>query len=431
MKKALAAISAILLPAFVFASNETAAAEGIAVAGIRLEFIIFALTLVGVALFHNRVLQVAITGLLAILVLKFTTTDFDVLHHLEHEWEILVNLFGLLLGFAVLAKHFEDSGIPDNLPKILPSGWKGAFALLVLIFIMSAFLDNIAAAIIGGSIGLVIFRGNVHIGFLAAMVAASNAGGAGSVVGDTTTTMMWIAGVPIIEVLPAFIAATPALIVFGLFAARQQDKHQPVIKDLGGEQKPINTTKLLICVLILIGAVTTNVLLDFPAAGVWAAILIGALFSKTPWKEIPEALPGALFLLSLVLAASMMPVDQLPGASWQTAFILGFVSSIFDNIPLTKLAIQQDGYDWGLLAYAVGYGGSMVWFGSSAGVALSNLYPQAKSVGQWVRHGWHVILAYVIGFFIMLAILGWNPDSIHSFKGNDDTEQTEQTEAHH
>ena len=419
MKKLLSGALAILLPSMLFASTDIAASEGIAVGGIRLEFIFFALTLMGVALFHNRVLLVASTGLIAILALRLFSTDFDLLHHLEHEWEILVNLFGLLLGFSILAKHFEDSGVPDYLPRILPAGWKGAFALLVLIFIMSAFLDNIAAAIIGGSIGLVIFKGNVHIGFLAAMVAASNAGGAGSVVGDTTTTMMWIDGVAIGDVVHAFIGAIPALFAFGIIAAKQQDKHQPIIKDLSVAAKPINVQKLMICVLILIGAISTNILLDFPAVGVWVAILIGALITKTPWKEVPAVLPGTFFLISLVLAASMMPVDQLPEASWQSAFALGFISSIFDNIPLTKLALDQGGYDWGVLAYAVGYGGSMVWFGSSAGVALSNLYPQAKSVGQWVRHGWHVIIAYVIGFFIMLGLLGWHPHAPHRDNAGD------------
>ena len=76
-----------------------------------------------------------------------------------------------------------------------------------------------------------------------------------------------------------------------------------------------------------------------------------------------------------------MPVEKLPAASWQTALGLGFVSSVFDNIPLTALALKQGGYDWGVLAYAVGFGGSMVWFGSSAGVAISTLYPEARSVG--------------------------------------------------
>lgn len=105
-----------------------------------------------------------------------------------------------------------------------------------------------------------------------------------------------------------------------------------------------------------------------------------------------------------------MPVESLPAPTWQTVMGLGFISAVFDNIPLTALALKQGGYDWGLLAYAVGFGGSMIWFGSSAGVALSNMYPEAKSVGLWLRHGWHVAVAYVIGFLVMLAVHGWQPD---------------------
>jgi Na+/H+ antiporter NhaD/arsenite permease-like protein len=59
----------------------------------------------------------------------------------------------------------------------------------------------------------------VHIGYLAAIVAASNAGGAGSVVGDTTTTMMWIAGGSPMQVIEAYVAAVPALLFFGIIAA--------------------------------------------------------------------------------------------------------------------------------------------------------------------------------------------------------------------
>jgi len=84
---------------------------------------------------------------------------------------------------------------------------------------------------------------------------------------------------------------------------------------------------------------------------------------------------------------------------------------VFDNIPLTALALKQGGYDWGYLAYGVGFGGSMIWFGSSAGVALANNFPEARNVGLWLRHGWHVALAYVVGFFVLLAVLGWHPDA--------------------
>ena len=59
---------------------------------------------------------------------------------------------------------------------------------------------------------MTVFRGKVHIGYLAAIVAASNAGGSGSVVGDTTTTMMWIDGVSPLAVLDAYVAAAVALV---------------------------------------------------------------------------------------------------------------------------------------------------------------------------------------------------------------------------
>jgi hypothetical protein len=153
------------------------------------------------------------------------------------------------------------------------------------------------------------------------------------------------------------------------------------------------------------------VLDHFPVIGaaVWVAILLTALLRRPDWSLLPEALKGSIFLLALVTCASLMPVEKLPAPSWQTALGLGFVSAVFDNIPLTALALRQGGYDWGMLAYAVGFGGSMIWFGSSAGVAMSNMYPQAKSVGQWLRHGWHVTLAYVAGFIVMLALVGWHP----------------------
>jgi hypothetical protein len=86
---------------------------------------------------------------------------------------------------------------------------------------------------------------------------------------------------------------------------------------------------------------------------------------------------------------------------------------VFDNIPLTALALKQGGYDWGMLAYTVGFGGSMIWFGSSAGVALSNMYPEAKNAGRWLLHGWHVALAYIVGFFALMVVLGWQPHEPH------------------
>ena len=395
--------------------------------GIPLDFILFALTLLGVAIFHHHVLAVALSGLATIVLYKLVFTGFKTGEglpglglHLVHEWVILANLLGLLLGFALLAKHFEDTRIPAVLPRFLPNDWKGAFVLLAMIFVLSSFLDNIAAAMIGGTIALTVFRKKVHIGYLAAIVAASNAGGAGSVVGDTTTTMMWIAGVPALQVVDAFVASSIALVIFGIPAAIQQQRYSPVFRDqIAGTR--IDWLRVGIVAFILAAAIGTNVIVNlkfnhlsdsfpFIGAAVWVAILVTAPLRKPDWNLLPGAFLGSVFLLSLIVCASLMPVEQLPAPSWQTAFGLGFVSSVFDNIPLTALALKQGGYDWGFLAYAVGFGGSMIWFGSSAGVALSNIFPEAKSVGRWLRHGWYVAVAYVIGFFVMLLLLGWRAD---------------------
>ena len=239
------------------------------------------------------------------------------------------------------------------------------------------------------------FNGKVHIGYLATIVAAANAGGSGSVVGDTTTTMMWIDGISPLRVVEA----------------AQRGLH-------------IEWTFVGIVAAILTIAIVANVIanLKFPTVldaipviglAVWIVILATAPLRQPDWAIVPETFKGTVFLLALVTNASFMPVEELPVASWQTALGLGFLSSVFDNIPLTALALKQGGYDWGVLAYNVGFGGSMIWFGSSAGVAISNMYPEAKSVGLWLRHGWFIAVSYIVGFFVMFAIVGWNPDAPH------------------
>ena len=56
------------------------------------------------------------------------------------------------------------------------------------------------------------------------------------------------------------------------------------------------------------------------------------------------------------------------------------------------------------------------WLAGSGAVAIFNLMEDAATaeisrsqVWQWVRHGWHVAIGYVVGFMVMVAVLGWNP----------------------
>jgi Na+/H+ antiporter NhaD/arsenite permease-like protein len=324
----------------------------------------------------------------------------EIVTHLASEWVTFANLLLLLLGFAVLANQFEQSNLPEAIPSRLPGGWLGGIALLALVFGLSTFLDNIAGAIIGGVMARHVYRDGVTVGFQTAIVAAANAGGAGSMIGDTTTTMMWISGISPLQLAPAFIGAVAAFAFFAPLATLRQQRLSPISPGPSSGVR-IDWARVAIVLIILATIVAVNVIGNslFPelektapalGIGLWVAILVTAAFRTPDWRVLIEATKGATFLVVLVALASLIPVDKLPTPSPFSVFGLGVLSAVFDNIPLTALALNQGGYDWALLAYAVGFGGSMVWFGSSAGVALTNIFPEGRSVVRWLRNGWSI-----------------------------------------
>jgi Na+/H+ antiporter NhaD/arsenite permease-like protein len=387
---------------------------------IPLEYVIFGLTLLGVAIFHDRALGVALLGLAVTVALRIFSGPTvlggarELADHFAHEWVILTNLLLLLLGFAVVSSLFERSRLPETVPSRLPNGWLGGVALLGIVFVLSSFLDNIAGAIIGGVVARHVFPGGVTIAFQAGIVSAANAGGAGSVIGDTTTTMMWISGIGALELLPAFIGAFAAFAVFAPFAAVSQQRRSPISRGSVSSHRVdwVRASTVLFILGTVVGAnVIANAYLpdheDFmPVLGMalWAAVAVTSPVRSPDWGVLKEAGKGASFLVVLVALASLMPVDRLPEPTVASTLGLGFLSAVFDNIPLTALALNQGGYDWPLLAFAVGFGGSMVWFGSSAGVALTNLFPDGRSVVQWIRFGWFIPVSYVVGFLAMVLI---------------------------
>src|SRR5687767_7799334 len=125
-------------------ANRSLVTEPLFIFGIPVDFILFALTLIGVAVLHRHTLQVALTGLAAIVIYNLVFTGFKegpglggLVLHMQHEWIILTNLFLLLMGFALLSRHFEKSRVPDEMPAFLPDDWTGGLVLLAVVFVMS------------------------------------------------------------------------------------------------------------------------------------------------------------------------------------------------------------------------------------------------------------------------------------------------------
>ena len=130
-------------------------------------------------------------------------------------------------------------------------------------------------------------------------------------------------------------------------------------------------------------------------------------------------------------------VDSWPSATWASesptriartpaasaisavarSYAVTTANGLFDYSTALARARFEDGAYWRLVAVknvlAFLLIGSGAYIFRSAGVALANMYPEAKSVGAWLKGGWHVTVAYVIGFFFMLWMLGWHPDPPH------------------
>ncbi len=421
MSKLLFTLSLLLTPALGCAQEIFTKT---ALYGVRYEMIIFGLMLAGVAVFYTKTRQVAITGLVLLCLFKYEFTEgFSILDRLfgqtlsdgtvtHGSWRTYFNLILMLPGFAILADIFEHSKVPSLIPRYLPSNMASGIVLLFFVFILSSFLDNIAAAMIGGSIAAAVYKNKVHIGFVAAICACANAGGAGSVVGDTTTTIIWIFGKDPLVLAQAFIPALAAFVIVAFFASRQQHAYSAAVS-LDSEYIRADKKKLFVVFLILILTIFFNYFFELPAVGIWMGILAGLFITKINLKVAINATDSTIFLVALVFCAELVPLESVPEASILSTMAIGFVSAVFNNIPLTQLTLIKGGYDWPLLSYAVGFGGSMIWFGSSAGVAVCDMFPKARSFMNWLRYGWHIPVAFIFGFGVYLLLLGWDP-----IKGN-------------
>ena len=145
--------------------------------GIPVEFVLFAVTLLGVAVLHSRALEVAATGLAAVIELTSSRRGVSTAWPgWRGSWRTSATSgrCSPTCACCCWASHCcggtsRRATCRGRLPDLLPDDWRGAFLLLVLVFVLSSFLDNIAAALIGGTVAKSVFRGRVHVGYIAAI----------------------------------------------------------------------------------------------------------------------------------------------------------------------------------------------------------------------------------------------------------------------
>ncbi|MBI1208314.1 MAG: hypothetical protein GC191_13645 [Azospirillum sp.] len=370
------------------------------------EVLIFSVTLALLMVFHHHKNWIVAVGFAIILLVHVDRIGIAALvDHFgqRHQYGLLYNLAILLPGFALVAHYFERSGFDARLTKYIGSDT----LLLWAVFVLSIALDNIAAAMIGGVLLMARYgRENVPFQMLIGVIGAANLGGAGSFTGDTTTVMIFISGVAIPTIAKGFLAAIPAQVLLNIYACNHTA--EPL-----GSRRGVSTPVhwgMFLPLLAIPGLAIGNIAFDEPGAGLLAGLALGCLIGRVSFDTHPvlRAIPNTLFLVTLVATAGMLPLDALRPLIEDlgmvgTALAMGVLSAFFDNIPLTALMLNIGGFDWGLTAYTVGFGGSAMWFGSSAGVGLGTLFPEVYNTRRWLAPFFAMIGIYFAGAAVYLA----------------------------
>lgn len=380
--------------------------------------IIFATGYIGIATEHkyhiNKAAWALVTGgLLWVVVALSGVHDFE--HALIDTGHEIFSLVVFLLAAMSLVEILISCGIFDALrTRMLEykmSNTKQFAVLMGVVFVLSAIVDNLTATIIMLQIARKFFRAENLLVAACGIVIAANAGGAFSPIGDVTTIMLWIAGK--FSALEVIVGAFVPSVVIGLVAyfmlAKKIDdsveddtpQSQPRYSFSFGKKIIMTAAGLsfLMPVVfkfihlppvlgILTGLGITWLLVDIiEHNGHHESRLsakIEALIQKTDIASIK-------FFIGILLAVSALSTlgvldtvsTYVYGAEQETNrviignVVIGAVSSVLDNIPLTAITIDiletTDTALWVLLAICVGTGGSLLSIGSAAGVVAMGL----------------------------------------------------------
>jgi Na+/H+ antiporter NhaD/arsenite permease-like protein len=344
----------------------------------------------------------------------------ELVTHLGSISEILFFLMGAMTIVELIDTYGGFKIITDKIKTTNRVHFLWILSLLA--FIMSAVLDNMTTTIVMVTLLRKLVGEKRERWFYASMVVlAANAGGAWSPIGDVTTIMLWVAGkVSSLNIIvKTFFASVMSLIVpllilsfrmKGTFARPQSDQ----AKAENSHSKALTSPReslLVLCVgigaLLFVPIFKTQTGLP-PYLGMLGGlgvlwVLTELLHRRHPQRDNSRLsvtailtkidVPSILFFLGILLAVAALEVcghlmllsnslNDLPlpdaGKYFVISYIIGFLSSIVDNVPLVAGAMgmysfEIDHYFWEFLAYCAGTGGSILIIGSAAGVAAMGL----------------------------------------------------------
>ncbi|MCC7043898.1 MAG: sodium:proton antiporter NhaD [Acidobacteria bacterium] len=384
--------------------------------------------------------EAALEGITGVEVARSYLVEGQFLHLVAETAYILFFLMGAMTIVELVDAHEGFSLITNRIQS--RSKVKLLWIISWLTFFVSAVLDNLTTTIVMVSLlRKVIQDRDTRLLFVGVVIIAANAGGAWTVIGDVTTTMLWIkhkiSTVAVMRdlILPSVVCLLVPLLVLSRIMKGELGASAPASN--ATEDGGIQTWhRMLFLVLGLAGLLSVPVFKAYthlpPFMGMMLSLSVLWLVSEFVAHTLDEAtrsttgvlaalkrvdMSTILFFLGILLAVGSLSATGMLGnlASWLdsvvpqrdiVAVIIGLVSAVVDNVPLVAAGIEMytmpiDDRFWMLLAYCAGTGGSCLIIGSAAGVAAMGL-ERINFVWYATRIAPLALLGYLAGVGVFL-----------------------------
>ena len=358
---------------------------------------------------------------------------------LHDELEALIleiaEIFFFLLVAMTYIETLIERGVFDLMKfKLVSKGYsyKKLFWLTgLLAFFISPVADNLTTALILSTVLFTIDKKNLAFLVPGAIniVVAANAGGAWSPFGDITTLMAWTANKgEFVDFLFLFPASVIGWGVTAFLLSMSVPEGEPAF-DAASEKKPelrdggMGVVYLGVATIVM--AVLGHQFFHFPAMwGMMFGLAILKLYSVTLHKRGADTFniyinmqkvenDTLLFFFGILSAVGALHflgflhyihnLYEIAGATAANIGV-GFISAIVDNVPVMSAILKSSptmGVDqWLLVTLTAGIGGSLISFGSAAGVGVMGRLHGIYTFGAHMKHAWTIL----VGYFVSLAI---------------------------
>ena len=298
----------------------------------------------------------------------------------------------------------------------------------LIAFFLSPIADNLTTALILSTVLITIEKSNKEFLVPSAIniVVAANAGGAWSPFGDITTLMTWTSGKgAFADFLYLFPASTLGYLITAFLLSRFVPLTQPVFNS-DSEAKPQMAQGanmvILLGLITLVSAVVSHQILDFPAMwGMMFGLTLLKIYSYQLNKKYGKeqlnvfnsmskienntlmfffgilAVVGALYFVGWLTLLSVVYHPEIFGATWANICV-GFLSAIVDNVPVMSAVLKanpdMNTSQWMLVTLTAGIGGSLISFGSAAGVGVMGKLKGVYTFNSHMKYAWTILIGY-------------------------------------